>query len=346
LVTDDLYVTLLSTFDDSSYDFNVVAVDNDQDIPSVTFRYGGAWSGVYDIQLYSETYGLVDTAGLTFEAVGTITDFYPSTIGIHGGALITISGYHFGDVDTDNPVKVGRNTYCYVQETSEYEIKCRVDEEPSFEAGDEDLLVFLRTSEEATCSMSDCLISIIDSGLPSVSSMTAYWDDATQKHLISIQGSGTSQDIDDIEFKIDGFSQIIQSVSQTEVIVEVNNTLGTSSTDLKLYTMEGIPDGHSIIEAGISLDPKILAIYPQTGSTGGSVVNATVSGVGTETEGVTLVDSSGNDMCQEVIIPEWGVVSCLTVTGDLGYTVLSLEVSGSITDCIDSYSCEYGQNGG
>jgi hypothetical protein len=66
--------------------------------------------------------------------------------------------------------------------------------------------------------------------------------------------------------------------------------LGTSSTDLKLYLLEGIPDSHSIIESGISLDAKILAITPQTGSTGGSVVNATVSGVGIDTTGVTLVD--------------------------------------------------------
>jgi hypothetical protein len=346
LETEDLYVTLVSTFDDSTYDFNVVAVDNDPDIPSVTFRYGGAWSGVYDIKLFSDTYGLVDTAGLSFEAVGTITDFTPSTIGVNGGALITISGYHFGDVDTDNPVKVGRYTYCYVQETSEYEIKCRVDEQPSFDAGEDELIVFLRTSEEATCQLTDCMITIIDTGLPTVSSMSAYWDDVTQKHLISIQGTDFTADASYTEFKIDGYSQIIQSVSSTEVIVEVNNTLGTSSTDLKFYLMEGIPDSHSIVEAGISLDPKILAINPQTGSTGGSVVNATVSGVGTETEGVTLVDTNGNDMCSEVTIPEWGIVSCLTVAGDFGFTQLSLEVSGSTADCIDSVSCEYGQTAG
>lgn len=346
LDVDDLYVTLLSTFDDTSYDFNVVAVDNDPDIPYVTFRYGGAWSGVYDIKLYSETYGLVDTAGLTFEAVGTITDFFPSTIGINGGALITITGYHFGDVDTDNPVKVGRYTYCYVQETSEYEIKCRVDEEPSYDVGDEELIVFLRTSEEATCSLADCMISVIDTNLPTVTSMTTSWDETSEKHLITIAGSNFYADTAYTEFKIDGYSQIIQSVTSTEVVVEVNSTLGTSSTDLKLYLLEGIPDGHSIIEGGISLDPKIISITPQTGSTGGSVINATVSGVGTETTGVTLVDSNGNDACQEVTIPEWGIVSCLTVTGDYGFNVLSLEVSGTTYDCANSVGCEYGQTAG
>ena len=42
-----------------------------------------------------------------------------------GGTLVTITGNHYGNTATDNPVKIGDN-YCLVEETSEFEIKCRI----------------------------------------------------------------------------------------------------------------------------------------------------------------------------------------------------------------------------
>ena len=45
---------------------------------------------------------------------------------------MTITGGHFSDNIQDNPVKIGYETvsgvdhYCYVEETSDNEIKCRI----------------------------------------------------------------------------------------------------------------------------------------------------------------------------------------------------------------------------
>lgn len=56
-----------------------------------------------------------------------VTDFTPKTASTAGGTLVTIDGRHFSTVATDNPVKVGDN-YCYVQDTSDTQIKCRIGE--------------------------------------------------------------------------------------------------------------------------------------------------------------------------------------------------------------------------
>jgi hypothetical protein len=51
---------------------NVIDVDND--VKSITVRYGGAYGGMYDLEVISSTFGRILTDDITFEAVGTITD--------------------------------------------------------------------------------------------------------------------------------------------------------------------------------------------------------------------------------------------------------------------------------
>lgn len=96
-------------------------IDVDNDEKSITVRYGGAYGGMYDLEVTSETFGRILTDDITFEAVGTITDIHPSSGSVYGGTLITISGYHFSDDASENPVTVGGLT-CYVEQSSEFEI--------------------------------------------------------------------------------------------------------------------------------------------------------------------------------------------------------------------------------
>jgi hypothetical protein len=56
--------------------------------------------------------------------IGIVTDFFPKTGSIHGGSLVTISGYHFSTDFQNNPVRIGY-TDCLVEESKETEIKCR-----------------------------------------------------------------------------------------------------------------------------------------------------------------------------------------------------------------------------
>jgi hypothetical protein len=104
----------------------------------------------------SNANGYISTLGVPFTAKIEVTDFQPRSGSLYGGTLLTITGAHFSDVITDNPVKVGYeyitgvDHYCYVQETSETQIKCRIAEDYNRIAQDQEVIVFASTFEEAT----------------------------------------------------------------------------------------------------------------------------------------------------------------------------------------------------
>lgn len=80
--------------------------------------------------------------------------------------------------------------------------------------------------------------------------------------------------------------------------------------NVKVYLPIGIPDGLSdlTVNTGITLTPKLLSVTPSVGSAGGSLITASVKGVGENTVGVTLVNGNGVDICASVVIPSYGIV--------------------------------------
>ena len=161
---------------------NVVAYDDTNGAPSITVKYGGAYSGVYDWTVSSAANGDLVTRDVQFEAKIAVTGFYPTQGSLYGGTLVTITGGHFSDLTTDNPVKIGYNYlsgvdhYCYVESTSQGDnpetyatdgvITCRTAVDYAREAGEEELVVFASTFEEAVCEFSDipdCMFTFLDS---------------------------------------------------------------------------------------------------------------------------------------------------------------------------------------
>lgn len=65
---------------------------------------------------------------------------------------MTFTGGHFSDDALDNPVKIGDH-YCLVEETSDSEIKCRIDVDGVQAPEEVTALVFAATSEETVCSV-------------------------------------------------------------------------------------------------------------------------------------------------------------------------------------------------
>ena len=81
--------------------------------------------------------------------MGKVTSFSPSQGSLNGGTLITINGYNFSNgAITDNAVKIGY-TDCLVQSTSNNQITCLTLPRIQGVPATEDLIVFLRLSEEA-----------------------------------------------------------------------------------------------------------------------------------------------------------------------------------------------------
>jgi len=132
--TDD-YSVYITDQDDSTNVKYIKVVDADDTDKTLTLKFGGAWSGLYDVAVEHTDLGLIDTTDVgTFTVEATIESISPTTLSIYGGTLITITGTNFGTETTDNPVEiyfsdVADNIDCYVETTSETEITCRLDDD-------------------------------------------------------------------------------------------------------------------------------------------------------------------------------------------------------------------------
>ena len=105
---------------------------------------------------------------------------------------------------------------------------------------------------------------------------------------------------------------------------------------MDLYLAVGIPEGYTELLAGITFEPKLLSLSTDVVSVGGSLITAVVKGVGVN-DNVTLVDSAtSEDFCQSSRVVSYGVLECLTKTGELTSTV-TLAVKN--TDSGTEYAC-------
>jgi hypothetical protein len=63
----------------------------------------------------------------------------------------------------------------------------------------------------------------------------------------------------------------------------VSDATNLESKDLNLYFPIGIPEGHELVKAGITLEPKLMMVTPNSGSNGGTLIQATIPGIGAST---------------------------------------------------------------
>jgi hypothetical protein len=81
---------------------NVIGADDST--KTLTVMFGGAWSGLYNVDIRHRDFGLLNTRGLEFVVGSNVTDYNPKVGSIYGGTLLTITGTNFGSEFTDNPV--------------------------------------------------------------------------------------------------------------------------------------------------------------------------------------------------------------------------------------------------
>lgn len=105
-------------------------------------------------------------------------------------------------------------------------------------------------------------------------------------------------------------------------------------SNINVYFDVGLPKGYdTIIRAqSLTLSPKLVSISPNSGSLGGSIISATIEGLGPLTDssdafwkinGGTLVNAStGANICSKVWTSEYGKIKCRTYPGV--YTASSL----------------------
>jgi hypothetical protein len=150
---------------------NVIGADDST--KTVTVMFGGAWSGDYQINIRHSAFGLLNTQGLNFTVGSNVTDYTPKTGSIYGGTLLTITGTNFGSEFTDNPVQISTlggvgSIDCFLQSISETQITCRLDAANKTHGEEGKMIVFLKTSEEATCVPNDTCAWTYSSAIPTV----------------------------------------------------------------------------------------------------------------------------------------------------------------------------------
>lgn len=114
----------------------------------------------------------------------------------------------------------------------------------------------------------------------------------------------------------------------------------------KIYFEVGQPDGKELVQARVNLTAKLMEIEPSSGSVGGSLITATVPGVGTKTKNVDLVDSTGASICQNVTIVSYGQVQCLTKAQEIAAgSDISVKHGNTTIACSnsDATKCKYEQ---
>jgi len=82
---------------------NVIAVDDAT--KKIVTKFGGAWSGKYDVRIRHKKFGLIKST-LILDVSATTTSIDKHKGSIYGGTLVTITGKNYGSVKTDNPVQI------------------------------------------------------------------------------------------------------------------------------------------------------------------------------------------------------------------------------------------------
>ena len=82
---------------------NVIDVDDAN--KRLVYKFGGAWSGSFNIRIRHNKFGLIKST-LLLDVSANTTSIDKNKGSIYGGTLLTIRGQNFGSVITDNPVQI------------------------------------------------------------------------------------------------------------------------------------------------------------------------------------------------------------------------------------------------
>jgi hypothetical protein len=139
--------------------------------------------------------------------------------------------------------------------------------------------------------------------------------------------------------------------SDTMAVFSITEMSDLTSTDLNLFFPVGLPAGHELVRAGLTLEPRLTQITPNEGSPFRTLITATVHGVGVDTTGLDLILPDGTSMCKEdtLKVVAYSKVQCMTRMDTFGVEPLAISVKhGENTYACanesDATMCNYKQN--
>ena len=278
----DMITVTLKPVDPSGglYDLECFTFDTEITDNKIICRLGGGKSGAYKVMvtLKGKGFAQVEPANANdFKYEMTITGLDYSSGSLEGGHLITISGTNFSKKKTDNNVIIGENKdLCFVEDSSETEIKCRTRKPKEVLTGDQTVYMFGKITEEAVCKGS-CVYQFKDTKTPKITSITP--DKAKAGDTITINGSAFSPlDSGKLEI-IYGNVKVTNIVSSTNTKIEFEMP-GTDLLQGEVYVYsEGKGKAQNPSSATVFTLANELAVkevLPKLGSGGGHKI--TISG--------------------------------------------------------------------
>ena len=118
-----------------------------------------------------------------------------------------------------------------------------------------------------------------------------------------------------------------------------------SANVVTIYFPDGYPAGYDTVTT-VAVTPNLVSISPATGSAGGTLLTVTGTGFGSKTTGLTLVDSTGADVCARVENISYGTFNCMTKPGEILKTnALKLKTAAGESTCANSVTtaCDFEQ---
>ena len=321
-----------------------VSVDNVA--KTISFKYNGILPGDYNLLVTSSVLGKLDTKAIIFTAIGIITDYTPKQGSIHGGTVLTITGFNFSNnFITDNAVHVGY-TPCNVLTTSNNQITCMTQSKRASDPITEDLIVFLRTFYEADCAfgVGNCTYTWLDdTQLPVLTSYSVVFDPLVNDYVLTLVGTSFPSVTSDVKFIVDGVSQTVTTSTPTQITITLSGMADSFSNNIQFFLPSGIPAGASqLVVNGITLTPILQSIVPSIGSQFGSIITANFKGVGVKSVNISFAtQTSTTTICASVTIPSYGVVQCMTKVANIPATTLSVKAGSTFYNCADPSLCAY-----
>lgn len=145
-------------------------------------------------------------------------------------------------------------------------------------------------------------------------------------YVVEVKGVGFTGSKDTTDLIVDGKKQETLSVEETKALFRVTNIKGQVLKNINLYFDVGTPKGHDIVKdvdiSRVTLNPKLTKVTPNKGSMGGTLITASVEGLGLPLDDslsvgeiinyyklnqITLINSAdGRDICKSVKVEKFG----------------------------------------
>jgi hypothetical protein len=178
--------------------------------------------------------------------------------------------------------------------------------------------------------------------LPKISAAVTEYEATTKTWKVKATGSGFTGTTDTVKLVVGGIEQVTDSISESEAIFTITNVTSSVLKDVNLYFPIGLPEGNSILNAGLALSMKPESFTPTTGSVGGTLLTMVVPGAIKNTQNLNLVDSESNELCSSVSIPEYGKLLCWTNASEIpAASQLSVKEGSTVIVCTTPESCTF-----